>query len=64
MREKKIILTLLPPYDLIPEYKEKLNFAQKESGDFPPENSLSNVQSPIWSQLLNAARTYFESIQL
>jgi hypothetical protein len=50
------------PFDLIPLYKrsyEKEILAKTQSKNF--NFSSENPQSQIWSQLLNAARTYFET---
>jgi len=58
-----VLLDFKKPFDLIPYYErsyEKEIFAKTQSKNFNlfPKNS----QSLIWSQLLNAARTYFEAI--
>jgi len=51
------------PFDLIPEYKSTYN-----KKVLPQENlknfsfTSKNPPSQIWSQLLNAARTYFETL--
>jgi len=61
--DRKALLDFKKPFDLIPEYKksyEKENFAQERSLDL--SCPLKNTQSNIWSQLLNAARTYFETL--
>jgi hypothetical protein len=56
------LLDFKKPFDLIPYYKssydEKL-LAQKNSKNC--SLSPKNAPSQIWSQLLNAARTYFET---
>jgi len=60
--DREVLLDFEKPFDLIPEYKSTYNkeiLAEKKS-----ENSLSSPkksQCLIWSQLLNAVRTYFEN---
>jgi len=57
-----VLLDFKKPFDLIPYYKssyEKEILAKTPSKNF--DLSLKNPQSYIWSQLLNAARTYFET---
>ena len=61
--DRKALLDFKKPFDLIPYYKrsyekEILTKTQSKNFNFPSENP----QSRIWSQLLNAARTYFETI--
>jgi hypothetical protein len=58
-----VLLDFKKPFDLIPYYKrsyEKEIFAKTQSKNFnfPSENP----PSQIWSQLLNAVRTYFETL--
>jgi hypothetical protein len=58
-----VLLDFKKPFDLIPYYKrsyEKEVLAQKDFRN--PSLSAENPPSQIWSQLLNAARTYFETI--
>ena len=60
---KKALLDFKKPFDLIPEYKstyEKENFAHEEA--LALSCSSKTQPSQIWSQLLNAVRTYFESL--
>ena len=61
--DRKIILDFKKPFDLIPYYKrtyEKEIFAQERAKAL--SCSSRNSPSMIWSQLLNAARTYFENL--
>jgi hypothetical protein len=61
--DRKIILDFKKPFDLIPYYKssyEKEIFSHKRGK--PLLCSSKTQPSLIWSQLLNAARTYFETI--
>jgi len=57
------LLDFKKPFDLIPEYKSTYN-----KKVLPQENlknfsfTSKNPPSQIWSQLLNAARTYFETL--
>jgi hypothetical protein len=58
-----VLLDFKKPFDLIPYYKrsyEKQILAKTPSKNF----NLSEEKRPslIWSQLLNVARTYFETI--
>jgi hypothetical protein len=60
--DRIVLLDFKKPFDLIPYYKrtyEKEIFAKTQSKnfDFPFENP----SSMIWSHLLNAVRTYFET---
>jgi len=58
-----VLLDFKKPFDLIPYYKRTYdeNFlAQKDSKNHT--FSSKNAPSLIWSQLLYAARTYFETI--
>jgi hypothetical protein len=60
--DRNVLLDFKKPFDLIPEFKtsyEKEIFAQERSIDL--SCSLKNTPSQIWSQLLNAVRTYFEN---
>jgi DNA invertase Pin-like site-specific DNA recombinase len=62
--DRKIILDFKKPFDLIPYYKrsyEEEIFAQ-DRAKVDLSCSSKNPPSLIWSQLLNAARTYFETI--
>ena len=60
---RKIILDFKKPFDLISYYKSSYNKEVLAQKDFRnPSLSAENPQSIIWSQLLNAARTYFERI--
>jgi hypothetical protein len=60
--DRKVFLDFEKPFDLIPYYKSSYNkeiLAEKKL-----KNHLSfpqNSQCLIWSHLLNAARTYFET---
>ncbi len=61
--DRKVLLDFQKPFDLIPYYKssyEKEIFAENnlKNAGFNPQNP----QSLIWSQLLNAVRTYFENL--
>jgi hypothetical protein len=59
---RKALLDFKKPFDLIPEYKgtyEKENFSQEKGKPFSCSSKIQ--RSIIWSQLLNAARTYFEN---
>jgi len=61
--DRKILLDFKKPFDLIPYYKRTYDekcLAQKDLRN--PSLSAKNSQSQIWSQLLNAARTYFENL--
>jgi len=58
-----VLLDFKKPFDLIPYYKRTYdeNFlAQKDFKN--PFSSFKKQQSQIWSQLLYAARTYFEKL--
>jgi hypothetical protein len=58
-----VLLDFKKPFDLIPYYKrsyEKEIFAKTQSKNF--NFSEEKRQSIIWSQLLYAARTYFENL--
>jgi len=58
-----VLLDFKKPFDLIPQYKstyEKEIFAQERAKAL--SCSSKNSPSLIWSQLLNAARTYFEKL--
>jgi len=58
-----VLLDFKKPFDLIPYYKrtyEKETFVKMQSKNFNFPSK--NPQSMIWSQLLNAARTYFEKL--
>jgi hypothetical protein len=57
-----VLLDFKKPFDLIPEYKssyDKKVLAQKDFKN--PSFSSKIAPSNIWSQLLNAVRTYFET---
>jgi hypothetical protein len=57
-----VFLDFKKPFDLIPYYKSTYNKKVLAQKDFRnPSFSAENPQSLIWSQLLNAARTYFEN---
>jgi len=59
--DREVLLDFQRPFDLIPEYKrvyEERNRAEARLKRL--SSSPKKSQSFIWSQLLNAARTYFE----
>jgi hypothetical protein len=58
-----VLLDFKKPFDLIPDYKstyEKENFAHERAKAL--SYSSKTPPSMIWSQLLNAVRTYFEKL--
>jgi len=62
-----VIFNFQKPFDLIPEFKKfkaKINEIGERSpacgGASEPLNRLKKSESIIWSDLLNAGRTYFE----
>ena len=60
--DRKIIFDFKKPFDLIPLYKSSYDKKLLMQKDFKNSSlSSKNPQSNIWSQLLNAARTYFEN---
>jgi len=57
------MLDFKKPFDLIPDYKSTYKnevFSQERAKTL--SCSSMNTPSQIWSQLLNAARTYFENL--
>jgi hypothetical protein len=61
--ERKILLDFQKPLDLIPAFKSSYkNAVFSQEGAKAPSCLLKNPPSQIWSQLLYAARTYFEKL--
>jgi hypothetical protein len=61
--ERKILLDFQKPFDLIPQYKSTYkNRVFSQEGAIAPSCPSKTQPSQIWSQLLNAARTYFERL--
>jgi len=62
LRYKAVFLDFREPYELIPkfkkDYEKELPAKNKPNRRFFSEK---NPQCPTWSELLNAARTYFEN---
>jgi len=60
---KKALFDFKEPFDLILEYKSIYeNEVFSQEGALAPSCPSKNAPSQIWSQLLYAARTYFETI--
>jgi len=61
---KKVLFDFVKPFDLIPEFKAKINEIGERSpatgGASEPLNRLKKSRCLVWSGLLNTARTYFE----
>jgi len=58
--DRKLIFDFVRPFDLIPKYKEKFERSPAAGGASEPLNRLKKSQCLVWSDLLNAARTFFE----
>jgi len=59
--DRIVLLDFEKPFDLIPEYKRVYENQNRVEARLKRLSSSSKKsQSFIWSQLLNAARTYFE----
>jgi len=60
---KKALFDFKEPFDLIPYYKRSYDENFLAQKDFKNPSFPSKIApSQIWSQLLNAARTYFEKL--
>jgi hypothetical protein len=61
--DRKITLDFKKPFDLIPYYKRSYDKKVLVENNLKnPSSFPKNSPSQVWSQLLNAARTYFETI--